>query len=434
MSEKQVHIAVLMMVKNEHKRLHVSLESIKNVANSLVLYDTGSTDDTIEIAQNFCQKHNILLRLKQGEFIDFSTSRNVSLDFADTFDDIDFIVLLDTNDELRGGDHLRKFCKEHKDKPNTGYLVCQEWWSGNYDKYYNVRMVKARQGWRYRGRVHEWMKNTRFINDKEAHEAGDYVMRVPCDIILYQDRTQDDDKSGKRFARDKVLLLSDHKDDPTEPRTVFYLAQTCACLNHLDDAFYFYKLRTTLEGFWEERFHAFFRCGELSQRLQHPWHESMKWYMQAFEHTARVEPLIKIIEYYKDKNWLLCYTFADLACKLAYPDHCILFVDKHSYDYTRWHLLGISGWYAGFHKEGKIGCQKAIACGLNVELDTNNLKHYEEEERREAEEAIKNSTRHPQLTKKQFIDMTCQELAKEHPNLNMKQLLSKAKRLWKARN
>ena len=93
MSGKKVHIAVLMMVKNEHKRLHVSLESIKNVADSLVLYDTGSTDDTIEIAQKFCQKHNIPLRLKQGEFVDFSLSRNVSLDFADTFDDIDFIVL-----------------------------------------------------------------------------------------------------------------------------------------------------------------------------------------------------------------------------------------------------------------------------------------------------------------------------------------------------
>ena len=175
--------------------------------------------------------------------------------------------MLDTNDELRGGEHLREFCKEYKDKPNTGYLVCQEWWSGKYDKYYNLRMVKPRQGWRYSGRVHEWMKNTKFENDEAACAAGEKVIRVPKDLVLYQDRTQDDDKTGNRFARDKVLLLADHKDDPTEPRTVFYLAQTCACLNHLDDAYYYYKLRTTLEGFWEERFHAFLRCGELSERL-----------------------------------------------------------------------------------------------------------------------------------------------------------------------
>jgi glycosyltransferase involved in cell wall biosynthesis len=421
----KVHIALLMMVKNEHKRLRHTLDTVVGYVDSLVIYDTGSTDDTIEILKNFSIENNIPLRLKEGEFVDFSTSRNVSLDFADTFKDIDFLILLDTNDELRGGQTLRKFCLEYKDKPNTGYLVSQEWWSGKYDKYYNVRMVKAHQGWRYRGRVHEWMKNTRFKDDEGAQEKGDIVIRTHPDIVIYQDRTKDDDKSGKRFARDKILLLQDHKEDPTEPRTMFYLAQTCSCLQHTGDSFYFYKLRTTVGGFWEEKYHAFFRCGEMSQILKHPWYDSMKWYMQAFEHTARVEPLIKIAEYYKDKNWLLSYTFADLACKLKYPDHCILFVDKHAYDYTRWHLLGISGWYAGFFKEGKIGCQKAIAYGLNVKLDTDNLKHYEGREKKMIEGASKH--------KKQFMDITRAELSKEYPNLTIKQLQSKAIRKWKVR-
>lgn len=138
------------------------------------------------------------------------------------------------------------------------------------------------------------MKNTKFENDEEAQKSGDIVVRLPPEIILYQDRTQDDDKTGKRFFRDKILLLEDHKDNPTEPRTVFYLAQTCACLNEWENAFYYYKLRTTLEGFWEECFHVFLRCGEISEKLNHLWHERMKWYIQAFEHTQHVEPLIKL--------------------------------------------------------------------------------------------------------------------------------------------
>ena len=56
-----VHIAVLMMVKNETKRLIVSLNSIKNFADSLVIFDTGSTDDTIEICKNFCDNNNNML-------------------------------------------------------------------------------------------------------------------------------------------------------------------------------------------------------------------------------------------------------------------------------------------------------------------------------------------------------------------------------------
>lgn len=372
-----VHIAVLMMVKNEHKRLHVSLESIKDTADSLVLFDTGSEDDTVKIATDFCQKNNIPLRLLEGEFKNFCDSRNKSLDFADTFEDIDYLLLLDTNDELRGGSELRKCCEDYKDKANTGFLLCQEWWSGKYDKYYNVRMVKANKGWRYCGRVHEYMKNTNYANDEESKAVGNIMVRVLDKTTLYQDRTQDDDKSGKRFVRDKILLLEDHKENPTEPRTVFYLAQTCACINDLSSAFYFYKLRTTLEGFWEERFQSFYRCGEIAEKLKHPWEEIMKWYMKAFEHSQRVEPLIKISEHYKDKNWLLAFTFADLACKLKYPEHCILFVDKHAYDYERWHLLGITGWYSGFRKEGKIGCIKAIESGLNLKLDTDNFKYYE---------------------------------------------------------
>ena len=36
-------------------------------------------------------------------------------------------------------------------------------------------------------------------------------------------------KSGPRFKRDRELLLIDHAKDNRETRTLFYLAQTCAC-------------------------------------------------------------------------------------------------------------------------------------------------------------------------------------------------------------
>lgn len=419
-----IHIALLMMVKNEHKRLEHTLNTVIGYVNSIVIYDTGSTDDTIEILTNFCDKNNIPLRLKEGEFVDFATSRNVSLDFADTFDDIDYLLLFDTNDELRGGDFLRKLCVEYKEKKNSGFLVCQEWWSGKYDKYYNLRMVKARSGWRYRGKVHEWMKNTTYTDDNE-----DIVVKVPDDLIIFQDRTQDDDKSGKRFERDKILLLEDHKEDPTEPRTVFYLAQTCSCLKHIEDAFYYYKLRSTLIGFWEEKYHSYYRCGELSQLLGHDWHDTMGWFIKAFEHTERVEPLIKITEYYKDKNWILCYTFASMSCKLQYPTHCILFVDKYAYDYTRWHLLAIAAWYVGFYEEGKIACKKAIQAGLHTETDKNNLKFYEEKER----EKDSGKEKLYIMNKKDFINNMIIQLEKENPKLTSKQLASEALNLWKNR-
>ena len=47
--KKNVHIALVMMVKNEQKRLNVTLNSVLGYVDSLVIYDTGSIDNTIGI-------------------------------------------------------------------------------------------------------------------------------------------------------------------------------------------------------------------------------------------------------------------------------------------------------------------------------------------------------------------------------------------------
>jgi glycosyltransferase involved in cell wall biosynthesis len=424
-----IHIALLMMVKNEHKRLHVTLNSILDNKNnnhfikSMVIYDTGSTDNTIQILKDFSNKHNIELRLKEGEFVDFSTSRNVSLDFADSFDDIDYLLLMDTNDELRGGDALVQFAKEtknNKDIKDTCFLVCQEWFSGKHDKYYNSRFIKSKSGWRYKGRVHEYLCN--------KNENGFNPGRVPDTVVLYQDRTQDDDKSGKRFAKDKIMLLEDFKDNPNEPRITFYLAQTCSSINHLDEAFYYYKIRSTIEnGFWEERFHAYLRCGEISQSLKQPWKESLSWYMMAAEYTERAEPLVKIAtKYLADGRWFLAYTFIDAACRLKYPDKStILFVDKQLYDYIRWHLLGVIGYHAKHYENGKLGCLKAIESGIKNEKDNEYLKLYEN--------LIKSEEKNKKVneTKKDYINRIIRDLKLTNPKMTTAQLENKSRILWK---
>jgi glycosyltransferase involved in cell wall biosynthesis len=378
-----VHIAALIMAKNETKRLRVTLNSIKNFANSLIIYDTGSTDDTIEIAETFCKEYKIPFRLKQGEFVDFSTSRNVSLDFADTFEDVDYFLLMDVNDELQSAKELRTFAEKQYTTSKTCFLVCQQWKTSNITKYYNIRFFKARSGWRYKGVVHEYVNHpTKSI--EESYE------RCPENVCLFQDRTADDDKTKNRFSRDKEMLLKEFEKDPTEPRTVFYLAQTLSCLDEKEESFKFYKLRTTLEGFWEERYQANLCCGELTYTLKHDWSEVMGFFLSAFEIVPRVEPIIKIAEYYRQqKQWLLSYTFASLACSLDWPHNCILFVDKDAYDYQRWHLLGILGFYVNKIDEGKNACIKAIQA-RNQDIDKHNLSFYEQHQNNEKLKMLKN--------------------------------------------
>ena len=460
-----VHIALLLMVKNEKKRLLVTLNSIKGFVNSIVMFDTGSEDNTIEIGKTFCEENNITFRLKQGSFVNFSVSRNEAIEFAETFDDIDYILLMDVNDELVGGEFLIKYTSEYIDNPSTGFLLCQEWFSGQHDKYYNVRLIKSRKGWRYHGAVHEYIKTS--IEEHEKHP----IVKLPDNLILYQDRTQDDDKSGKRFKRDKELLKTEFGKDQTEPRTVFYLAQTCSCLEEFEDAYYYYKIRSELDGFQEEKFHAFLRAGEMSQKLKHSWYDSFIWYIKAFEHSSRVEPLLFIAIYYVNiRNWILAFTYIKLACSLSYPTESILFVNKNDYDYKRWHLLGIVSYYVGQIEDGKIGCMNAIQycrnnkdCKISSEIDEKNLRFYQEKEfemnnqhilgqNNNNTPPVQNNTNFPTtttssssnssstknityeiITKKKFLEQKIEELKKETPTLTAKQLNTRANMLWKNR-
>jgi len=463
-----VHIAVLLMVKNEKIRLPVTLNSLKGFVDSLVLFDTGSEDETIEIAKTFCEENKIPFHLKQGSFVNFSISRNESLEFADTFPDIDYLLMMDVNDELVGGEHLRKYTGEYINDPSSGFLLSQEWFSGQLDKYYNVRLIKPRKGWRYVGAVHEYIKTD--IKEFEGHP----IVKLPDNVVLYQDRTQDDDKSGKRFKRDKELLLAEFEKDPTEPRTVFYLAQTCSCLDEKEDAFYYYKIRSELEGFQEEKFHAFLRAGEISQKLNHSWHDSYIWFLKAFEHSSRAEPILFMAIYYIHiKNWILAFTYIKLACSLNYPSDSILFVNKIDYDYKRWHLLGIVSYYVGQYQDGKIGCLNAIQYCINTQnckfdsaIDEKNLKFYQDKEfEMNNQHVLGNSTNNHQtpinstpqqsiqqvpsqinsssesnrnityeiITKKKFLETKIEELKKETPSLSSKQLNVRANMLWKNR-
>jgi glycosyltransferase involved in cell wall biosynthesis len=442
-------IALLMMVKNESLRLQYSLDSVTGIVDCFIIFDTGSTDNTLEIIQNHCEKHKINLYLIQGGFINFCESRNVSLEYGDKWN-VKYLLLLDCNDELRGGEHLKKFAQEQLNSKSTGYLSCQEWFSGKYDKYFNIRFVKNRSGWRYRGRVHEWMKNTSI---KEGEDELP-VIKMPGNIVLYQDRTVDDDKSANRFQRDYELLLRDHKENKTDTRTLFYLAQTCACLNNNDEALYYYKLRTKVDGFQEEKFHAYLRYGEISQKIGHTWENYSQWYLKALEHSMRSEPLIKLTEYYiSKKRYEQAYMFIHACCELNYPEHLILFVDKHSYQYVRWHLMGIVGYYANRFKEGYLACKRALEVGINEEfkkIDTTNLEFYEKKflelnqilpeyngntdiVMQGLNNTIGNSNT-GKLTKIQYINQIIKELQDGKSTLTIKQITKIANTKWKKRN
>lgn len=431
-------IALTMMVKNEERRIHVSLESVVGVVDALIIFDTGSTDRTVDIITEFCEKHRINLYMISGSFVNFCVSRNVLLHYCNRFE-VEFLLMLDCNDELRGGNELIKFCKDMREQPNSGFLICQQWWSGVLDKYFNIRLIKNRHSWFYHGSVHEYIKDNSV--GPNVSDPAHPIWRVMDTIVLYQDRTKDDNKSSKRFVRDRELLLKEYKEgDPKDiinySRALFYLAQTCECLGLIDEVLFFSKLRLEYKGFDEEVFHSYMRCGRACLNMKQPWEECLRWFIKAYEHTNRVEPLIAMADHYAQKQlWYMAYMFIHQALGLLYPEHLILFIDKSAYDYTRFHLAGKICFHVGQFAEGEVCCRKALETGLNKELDTGILQQYLNKKKsgQNPQHLPLQNIATPNLTKVQFMEKTIHELKTKYPTLPIKSVQSRATKLWKER-
>ena len=369
------HLSVCMMVKDEEFGILISLNSVKTIVNSIVVLDTGSVDNTIGIVREWCIKNRKPFYLKTSPFLDFSTSRNILLDFADTaVPDCDYQLLLDAQDVLCGIDAFSNLLHTFRYKQDiNAFMIRQCWISTNgRNEYYNVRLIRPRCGWRYKYPVHELIENT---NGKRS-----IINIYNPNIIIQQDRTRSGATSEKRYIRDKTLLLQAYQNNPKDGRTVFYLAQTFLCLQDIQHAYIYFMLRPSLGGFYEEIFHAYLRAGECAERLNK---SCIYLYMKAFccFNMNRAEPLVNIATYYqKRKHWKLAYTFAKFACTLEYPETHLLFVNTKIYSYTRWHIMGVVSYYCGtedsYSKDGLVGAQKALQAGYNKEIDAKNITFY----------------------------------------------------------
>ncbi|MFO7446246.1 MAG: glycosyltransferase family 2 protein, partial [Ignavibacteriaceae bacterium] len=84
-------ISLCMIIKNEEKYLPDCLQSVQGIVDEIIIVDTGSTDNSIKIAEEFNA------RIFQFTWIgDFSAARNYSLQNASG----DWILYLDADERL----------------------------------------------------------------------------------------------------------------------------------------------------------------------------------------------------------------------------------------------------------------------------------------------------------------------------------------------
>ncbi len=149
---REIRVSVCYIVKNEEKNLPISLETVKDIADELVIVDTGSTDSTLRIAEEAGAR---VFHFQWCD--DFAAARNHALDQATG----DWIVFLDADEGFLHPEKVLAKLREIDGRrpPVDGVIVADINISPETGEQLGIcRPVRAFRNLpriRYQGRIHE---------------------------------------------------------------------------------------------------------------------------------------------------------------------------------------------------------------------------------------------------------------------------------------
>lgn len=201
---RRPHLSVCLIVKNEERFLGQCLESVKGLADQIVVVDTGSTDRTVEIARHYqAEVHSFTW------CDDFSAARNAALEHVTG----DWVLALDADEELPLDQHdaLRKLLRAGS--VMSWRLPLQDVGREADGLSYVPRLFRNAPGLFYVGRVHEQVFTSLEVRRQEwglDTRLGDARLRH---YGYTKELTEERDKVGRNL-RLLELAIQEHPGEP----------------------------------------------------------------------------------------------------------------------------------------------------------------------------------------------------------------------------
>ncbi|EGO65901.1 glycosyltransferase family 2 protein [Acetonema longum] len=238
-SQSAITISLCMIVKNEEETIERCLRSAEQIADEIVIVDTGSTDKTKELVSQFTKD------IFDFEWIDdFAAARNYAFSKATQ----EYILWLDADDVFLAED--RQLFLQLKSSLNRDIEVVSMLYNLSVDNYGKVisqlrrnRLVKREKNFRWIGAVHEYL------------EVGG--KKLDTDIaVTHQPQDHDSDRNLKIYERRQ------QKGEVFSPRDLYYFANELKDHQLYNRAIeYYQKFLATKQGWVEDNIGA---CSKLA--------------------------------------------------------------------------------------------------------------------------------------------------------------------------
>jgi len=326
-----------MIVKNESKVILRILTSVVNIIDTFCICDTGSTDNTVSMIENFFKERNIPGKVITEPFRDFGYNRSFALKACEEID-AEYILLLDADMIFWKNPEISPDIFK-KSLTSDSYHIYQ----GSSTYYYkNTRIVRNHMGFRYWGVTHEYVDAP-----KNATQS-----KLERDIVFIKDIGDGGSKQDK-FLRDVRLLLKGLEEQPNNDRYTFYLANSYKDAGQYEAAIEYYRKRIEIGGWIEEVWYSHYNIGKCWKELKQMEKAICAW-MDAYQAWPnRIENLYEIIQHYRyiGKNQI-AYMFYMIADRMRknHPERDYLFMQRDIYDYKLDFELSIIGYYVNLDK------------------------------------------------------------------------------------
>lgn len=222
-NENEILVSLCMIVKNEENMLSGCLDSVKDFVDEIIIVDTGSEDNTVEIANKYNAKVHHFQWIN-----DFAAVRNEAISHAKG----KWILYLDADERIKYPDfqHLRNMLINIG--AEVGGLICNivsvhknltgdsETHKGGYPRLFrNLGFPKIK----FTGRVHEQITPSLRDNGLELAFTDIEIEHLGYNVSV--------EVMEAKVKRNYTLLLEHVKDAPLDGYAWYQLGQTLAQMN-----------------------------------------------------------------------------------------------------------------------------------------------------------------------------------------------------------
>ena len=342
----KANVSLCIIVKNE-PLLEQCLLSIKDYVSEIVIVDTGSTDNTPEVARKYADIFEIYTECNDPEtglIEDFSKARQRAFDLATK----PWVMWCDADDVIIGAESLLPLTKNFEIQLNNQYESVAYLFPYEYSFDANGNCTCRH----YRERLFFGKENVKWVNP--VHEVAipvenKNILLERKDNVTFIHKRTSVHESGRNLR-----ILRKYFETHTaeqDPRQVYYLGLECAANGLIDEAIQNFSTYIDLSGWDDERVMACLKLVDIYQ-AQSRYEDGLKWALKAlsiqenwFESHFAVSKMYYFLALKGGansfRNWERCTHFGNLALRTP-ATQTVLFVNPIDRDLEIYRYLNVA--------------------------------------------------------------------------------------------